>query len=130
MVEIVHPLIPNFPDSNFKHMHDYQGLMGDIQDMEIFISSFDDFAEKDTSYNPEPVRQYYKQRHSEVINAYIEDMHQINTFWRPSPESPFPWEIGQGLAASTSTKKPAEPLLEREKDGNGEQAGVGEEAQK
>jgi len=130
MVEIVHPLISNFLEDNFKQMHEYQGLMGDIQDLEIFISSFDDFAEKDTSYNSEPVRQYYNLRHSEAINAFVEDMHQINIFWRPAPESPFPWEIGQSLKESTSMEKPAEPFLEGEKDGNREQVEAEQEAQK
>jgi CHAD domain-containing protein len=33
MVELIHPLISTFPEDNFKHMHEYQGLMGNIQDM-------------------------------------------------------------------------------------------------
>ena len=34
-VEIVHPLLSEFPTANFKRMHDYQSRMGDIQDMEV-----------------------------------------------------------------------------------------------
>jgi CHAD domain-containing protein len=93
MVEIVHTLIPNFPEANFKYMHEYQGMMGDIQDEEILISTFEDFAEGDASYNPEPVLQFYLQHRTDLINAFVEDMHQINTFWRPTPELPFPWEV-------------------------------------
>jgi CHAD domain-containing protein len=92
-VEIVHPLVPDFPEGNFKNMHDYQGMMGDIQDVEIFISAFEDFADGDAAYDPEPVLRYYQQRHTEVVSAYIEDMHQITTFWRTKPETPFPWEV-------------------------------------
>jgi CHAD domain-containing protein len=92
MVEIVHSLIPNLPEANFKYMHEYQGMMGDIQDKEILISTFEDFAEGDASYNPEPVFRFYFQQRIEVINAFVEDMHQINTFWRPTPEALFPWE--------------------------------------
>ena len=92
MVEIVHPLISNFPVDNFKHMHNYQGMMGDVQDLEIFLATFEIFASKDKSCNLESVRRFYQQRHKEAVNAFIEDMHQLNTFWRLSSEAPFPWE--------------------------------------
>jgi CHAD domain-containing protein len=123
MVELIHPLVKDLPEDNFKQMHDYQNMMGDLQDVEIFVSVFDDFADKDASYDPDPVRQFYKQRHSEVINIFVEDMHQINTFWRTTPESPFPWEIGH------RQEKSAEPLPEQEEDANGKQVEVEQEAQ-
>ena len=128
MIELVHPLISNFPDDNFKSMHDYQGLMGDIQDVEVFLSAFNDFADKDSSYNPEPIRQYYKQRHREVINTFIEDKHQINDFWRPSSEAPFPWEIKSGLKNSKTSQKSAKPILAQAKDKKMEPAEVEEDA--
>jgi CHAD domain-containing protein len=130
MVEIVHPLVPDFPEDNFEHMHAYQGMMGDIQDLEIFLAAFQDFADNDTSYNLEPVHQFYQQRHTEVVNAFIEDMHQINTFWRPIPESSFPWQTRQPRKRSTKSTKPVEPLPEQNKDGKGKQAEVEQEAQK
>lgn len=130
MVELIHPLISNFPDDNFKHMHDYQGLMGNIQDVEVFVSAFNKFADKDNTYDPEPVRQYYKQRHSEIINAFIEDMHQINIFWRPSSEAPFPWEIRRNARKSKTSDEPAEPLLVQANGGKKEQIEAEQEAQK
>jgi CHAD domain-containing protein len=129
-VEIVHPLVSNFPAENSKHMHDYQGLLGDIQDLEIFMSNFDDFANNDNTYNLDSVRHYYKQRHTEAMNAFLEDMHQINIFWRPSPEAPFPWEVAGQPEKSTPANMLAEPLPERKKDGNGEQVEAVQEAQK
>jgi CHAD domain-containing protein len=128
MVEIVHPLISNFPTEKFKDMHDYQGLLGDIHDLEIFISAFEDFAGNDTSYDPEPVSQFYKQRHSEVTNAFIEDMQHINTFWRSTPDSPFPWEVERKLESSVLPKKPSASLPVQKKDGNGKQVAAGLEA--
>lgn len=130
MVELVHSLISNFPDETFKRMHDYQTLMGDIQDVEVFIAAFNDFADKDSSYNPKPVQQYYIQRHSEVIHAFLEDMHQINVFWRPESEAPFPWEIKPSPKKSKTSKKPAEPSLAQEKNRKKKQVEVEEEAQK
>ena len=121
MVKIIYPLVPNYPENNFKQMHEYQGVMGDIRDMEVLLSTFEDFAERDASYNPEPVLRYYQKRYSECINAFIEDMHQINTFWRPALESPFPWETGQGRETNASLEETAEPLSEEENNEKGEQ---------
>lgn len=132
MVEIVSPLVSNFPETNFKNMHDYQDMMGAIQDLEVILSIFEDFADKDASYDPEPVRRYYQQRHTEAINTYLEDMHQINIFWRPEPKSPFFWEAGQLLDQTGASKKSTEPLPEQNTDGNGngKQAETEKEAEK
>lgn len=116
MVEIIHPLIKDFPEDNFKHMHDYQGMLGDIQDVDMLLSTFDEFASRDDSYAPEPVRQFYQQRHTEVVNAFVEDMHQINTFWRPDSESPFPWNTGQPHQKTTTLKAPAKLSSDQERD--------------
>lgn len=98
MVEIVHPLLPGFPQANFKRMHNYQTTMGEIQDAEVFLFTLGDLAETDA---PETVRRYYEQRHAELITAYIEDKGEVETFWRASPEQAFPWEdINETIAAS------------------------------
>jgi CHAD domain-containing protein len=130
MVEIIYPLVANFPDDNFKHMHDYQGLMGDIQDLEVFISVFEDFADNDASYDPEPVRRFYQQRHAKAVNTYLEDMHQINIFWRPTPESPFFWETVQHQEKTTLSKEPADSLPEQDADENGKQLEAEKETKK
>lgn len=115
MIEIVRPLIPKFPKENIVRMHDYQDMMGSIQDTEVLLSALDDFAKKDASYAPEPARRFYQQRHSELIDAFIENMQQVDTFWRPAPDSPFPWESGQ------SNERAAEAPSGVENDESGEQ---------
>jgi CHAD domain-containing protein len=92
MIEIVHPMLSDFPAENLKRMHDYQSLMGEIQDAEIFAQTLADFSEHASFPDLEPVRRYYEQRHTEAISAYAAEMDQINTFWRSAPEQPFPWE--------------------------------------
>ncbi len=39
MIEIVQPLLHDFPVENFKRMNDYQSLMGEIQDAEVFAQT-------------------------------------------------------------------------------------------
>jgi len=42
MVEIVHPLLHDFPSENLECMNDYQSLMGEIQDVEIIMQALAD----------------------------------------------------------------------------------------
>ena len=92
MVEIVHPLLDDYPVENLKRMNDYQALMGEIQDAEVFAQTLADYSEHASLSDIRPVRNYYERRHAEAISAYAEAMDQIHTFWRPKPEEPFPWE--------------------------------------
>jgi hypothetical protein len=73
-------------------MHDYQSLMGEIQDVEVIMEMLADAPVQTASFDPEPVRRYYERYHAEAISAYLEHMNQLDTFWRLSPEQPFPWE--------------------------------------
>jgi CHAD domain-containing protein len=92
MIEIVHPLLNDFPSENFKRMHDYQSLMGEIQDAEIFAQTLADFSEHASFVDLEPVRRYCEHRHAEAISVYAAAMNHLDTFWRSAPEQPFPWE--------------------------------------
>ena len=92
MVEIIHPLLYDFPSENLKQMHDYQSLMGEIQDVEVIMQTLADAPVHVASFDAEPVRRYYERRHAKAISTYIEDMNQLDTFWRAAPDQPFPWE--------------------------------------
>ena len=92
MIEIVHPLLNDFPSENFKKMHDYQALMGEIQDAEIFAQTLADFSERASFADLAPVCRYCEHRHTEAISVYAAAMNQLDTFWRSTPEQPFPWE--------------------------------------
>lgn len=92
MVEIVHPLLPEFPPEHLKGMNEYQSLMGEIQDVEVIMQALADAPLHASSFDSEPVRRYYERCHAEAISAYLESMNQLDTFWRPAPDQPFPWE--------------------------------------
>jgi len=92
MVEIAHPLVENFPQDNLKLMHDYQSLMGEIQDANVFLQTLDDFQSNVSSSAPEPVHQYYESRYADTISAYLKDKEMLNVFWRLTPDQSFPWE--------------------------------------
>ena len=91
-VEITHPLLEDFPMENLKCMHDYQSLMGEIQDVEVILQALTDAPANFSSLDPAPVRRYYEGCHAKAISAYLENMNQLDTFWRSAPDQPFPWE--------------------------------------
>jgi CHAD domain-containing protein len=103
MVEIIHPMLKDFPAENLKLMNGCQSMMGEIQDLEVILKSIANFPKAAFSVNAspfpltvstslEPVRHYYELRHAESVSAYIRGENMLSYFWRPSPEKPFPWE--------------------------------------
>jgi CHAD domain-containing protein len=95
LVEIIYPLLPGFSETQLKNMHTYQTALGEIQDVEVLLNTLADFAAGHKTYDPQPVHRFYEQRHTELINAYLENMNETITFWRATPEKPFPGNFQQ-----------------------------------
>jgi CHAD domain-containing protein len=93
MIEAIYPILQNPAPDYLKKLQDYQAAMGEIQDMEVALRELADFEEHaPTSYDPESVRAYYKERHIIALSSYIEDKGAIITFWRKAPDQLFPEE--------------------------------------
>lgn len=92
-VEVVRPLLSSMPDELMQRLHDYQTLMGEIQDMEVMLRSIDEFAARNQQCTMEPVRRFYQQKHQERVSAYIQRMNEVYSFWRTAPERPLPWDV-------------------------------------
>jgi CHAD domain-containing protein len=92
MVEIVHPLLSDFPSENLEQMHEYQSLMGEIQDVEVITQMLADAPVYAADFDAEPVRRYYQNCHAKAISVYMNCVHQLDDFWRSAPDQPFPWE--------------------------------------
>lgn len=93
MVESIYPILQGFPADHLKHLHDYQASMGDIQDMEVALQELEDFGKLSSdSYDLEPVRIYYKERHVAALSNFFEDKDKLFTFWRFAPDKSFPQE--------------------------------------
>lgn len=90
-VEIVRPLLENFPEENFKRMHNYQSGMGDIQDMEIARQKLTELHSASIS-DLEPVSAHYASRLRTAVLNFLEDKGEALVFWRSSPNETFPWE--------------------------------------
>lgn len=92
MLEIAHPLVNDFPLDNLKRMHDYQSLMGEMQDADVFLQTLADFEASGSLLGLEPVRRFYESRHADAVSAYLKNKDMLDAFWRASSEEPFPWE--------------------------------------
>lgn len=93
MIEIIHPIMRGSSTEHLKRLHDYQTAIGDIQDLEVTLHELADFDElAPASYDPEPVRRYYQERHALALSHFIEDKGEVVTFWRSAPDQPFPQE--------------------------------------
>jgi CHAD domain-containing protein len=92
MVETVHPLLKDFRPAILKQMNQYQTLMGNIQDTEVFASRLADFMAGGSFPDQDAVQHYYEKRRSEAIFAFVNAQDWLHTFWRPAPDQPFPWE--------------------------------------
>jgi len=90
-VEIIHPLLSDFPPANFERMHDYQSYMGDIQDMEVARQKLTDLNHASLP-DLEPVTVHYASRLRTAVLNFLEDKGEALVFWRSSPNQSFPWE--------------------------------------
>ena len=93
MVEIVNPVLKDYPEGYLKQMHDYQSRMGDVQDAEVFLGALAEFAEQmEAASMPVPVRESFENHRSEMVAKFMEGKEEIHLFWRATPEQNFTWE--------------------------------------
>jgi len=94
-VEVVKPVLTTMPDDLLARLHAYQTVMGEIQDMEVMLAAIDAFAarQKDGACGIEHVREFYQAVHEQRVQAYLERMNEVYSFWRTAPNKPLPWEV-------------------------------------
>ncbi len=123
MLEIIQPFLPGVPARLFKDMHAYQTAMGDIQDMEVLLAALAGYAKRCASYDPGPARRYFQRCHALALYTYLDGMQQVHTFWRPTPEEPFPWAISprrKKTAPHERTQQSATPVPDETDQEKGE----------
>ena len=82
LVEMAHPLIKDFPIENFKSMHEYQGMMGNIQDAEVFLASFSEYVEKHSPKSrAENINLFYESKLKSLVAEFLENKGELFTFW-------------------------------------------------
>jgi len=95
MVEAIYPCLPDFPEAQLQHMHDYQTQMGTIHDVQVFLETLAEFAEDSDSYDPKSVRRSYQKVLAEALSAYLKNKDEVLHFWRSTLLVAFPWQREQ-----------------------------------
>jgi CHAD domain-containing protein len=99
LVEIVYPQVQGYPVGTLDLMHEFQNVMGDIHDIEILLTTMDEFYENQRHEQPESVVHFFQKTHLERIDTFYKNISCIKSFWRQTPAHPFPWneKITQAL---------------------------------
>ncbi|MDD2760146.1 MAG: CHAD domain-containing protein [Methylomonas sp.] len=88
LLESADILLPPLPDDHLQRIHDYLSDMGRIQDSCVLLLNLKNFF---SEHIPASVETHYRQRHGNIINAYMLRRDDIKQFWRTDPASEFPW---------------------------------------
>ncbi len=90
-MEVEYLLLPDYPVEYLGLMHDFQDLMGKVQNLEVLLSQLLAFKEKQKNKKLDNVIEYFKMRHAAAVSAFFEHDIDVSIFWRPSRSAPFPW---------------------------------------
>jgi CHAD domain-containing protein len=90
IVEIIYPLLVRYPADLVKSMNEYQGLMGDIQDIEVLQESLKIFSKKHPEANISPSLAFLKKQHHQHVETFIASMDRLQIFWRITSRQPYP----------------------------------------
>ena len=112
MVEALRPHLPGIDKQWLKAMHAYQTIMGDIQDAEVLVRSFDKFSSKKET-EPGLAREFHEElvhRRESLIKRYLGVADQLLQFWplpgtNAGPE--IPTGAGRGPAAPDGDSPPS-----------------------
>jgi CHAD domain-containing protein len=81
MVEALRPLLARVTDRRLKKMHDFQTMMGDIQDIEVLTASLRAFAQKrEADSSLQAAFQELSRRRVELIETFLKSADELFTF--------------------------------------------------
>ena len=90
-IESIQPLLTGAPGTLMRRLHDYQTLMGDIQDVEVGLQMLVDYSAR-SGVELAGVQTRLTEMHQAHVRAFIEAMPEVRAFWRATPEKSFPWQ--------------------------------------
>ncbi len=89
MVEALSPLLPAVTDKHRQVMHDYQSMMGDIQDLKVLLSALDEYIESEANARAaQGLQAEFEQRREQLIRRYVNGDYKLQAFWPPATPPP------------------------------------------
>lgn len=85
MVEALSPLLRAVTDQHRHAMRGYQSMMGDIQDVEVLLETFDKFVRKEKIeiVDAKKLRNELARRRQLLIRVYLNAADKLQQFWPP-----------------------------------------------
>ena len=92
-VEVVSGLIPNFPLELFSPFHEYQSMMGAIQDAEVMRGLYERFVRKHPNEDIGEASGFFASLLKTRTEIFYKQAGDLRGFWRESPTVGQPWEV-------------------------------------
>ena len=101
MVEVLQPLLAEVTDERLKRMHDFQTMMGDIQDIEVLSANLKAFVQKNAPAAAKallPTQRELARRRRALIKTFMRSADEPFTFWNQDHRAVKAKEISKKVA--------------------------------
>jgi CHAD domain-containing protein len=89
-LEVIKPLLDNYPDENMQQMKEKQGKLGAVQNHLVMLGLIDKFAKENPDINVDHHRAYLERGLTAAIEQVPWEM-TLEPWWRASAKKDFPW---------------------------------------
>jgi CHAD domain-containing protein len=98
MMETLGEFVPSLNPKRLREMHDYQTLMGDVQDAQVLLQAFDKYRGKKEveAGRARTLLQALLRRRQQLIHKFLSSADRLENFW--------PDRGGRAATASTRTR--------------------------
>ena len=87
LVELLQSLLPGITTRQIETMHEYQSMMGEIQDVETLQGALDEYVSKKKSRQGKHLhfRDYLRKRRAALVRTYLRQADRLDSFWPLRP---------------------------------------------
>src|SRR5262249_34593398 len=85
-VQAAQPILRDTPETMFERMHEFQDLLGAVQDADVLFESLTQWGGKqneNTQRNLAPIYQTVAQRRRDAVQKLLDNIGDMQTFWPP-----------------------------------------------
>jgi len=87
LVELLQSMLAGVTAHHIEAMHEYQSMMGEIQDVETLQGALDEYVSKKKSRLGKHLhfRDYLRKRRAALVRTYLHQADRLDLFWPPRP---------------------------------------------
>jgi CHAD domain-containing protein len=109
MIEIIIPILHDYPSEYLAKIRTYQDLMGEIQNGEIILNQLNQLSKKVSESKRAPVLAYFQTSYDASIQTFLTEFVDVPNFWRDSSLSNMPWSLHPSSETNDETTQQANP---------------------